>query len=76
MALNPRKLAPVIWDGDWSKLPGTLTARHMAAIEGVTIGTIWDRIQKRTMRPAPDRWWRPYRWQKSRVQAEYERQVA
>lgn len=70
MALNKRKAVDVIWDGDWSKLPGTLTARHMAAICGVKVDCIWDRCASRRMRPVPDRWSRPYRWQRTRVQAE------
>jgi predicted DNA-binding transcriptional regulator AlpA len=70
MALNPRKAQPVIWDGDWSKVPATLDARWMAAIEGVSVETIWDRIQQGRMVPAPVRPWRPYRWDRSVVQAE------
>ena len=67
------KAPPFVWDGDWSKLPGTLNARHMAAIEGVQPETIWDRIQRRTMHPKPLRWWRPYRWLRDQVRAELER---
>lgn len=70
MALNARKGQPFVWDGTWESLPPVLDARIMAAICGVGIECIWDRIQKRTMRPKPDRWFRPYRWQKARVQAE------
>ena len=73
MALNPRKAKPVAWDGDWSKFPPTLTARHMAEIEAVQIDTIWDRIQRRTMQPKPLRWWKPYRWLRDQVRAELER---
>lgn len=58
------------WNGDWNALPATLNAHHMAAIEGVTVDCIWDRIQRRTMRPKPVRWMRPYRWDRSVVQAE------
>lgn len=72
MALNPRKAKPVQWDGDWSKFPPTLTARHMAEIEAVQIDTIWDRIQRRTMQPKPLRWWKPYRWLRDQVRAELE----
>lgn len=63
---------PIVWDGDWSKLPGTLTCKHIAAIEGVGVDAIWDRIQKRTMRPKPLRWWKPYRWLRDHVRAELE----
>lgn len=71
MALNPRKItAPDTWDGDWSKLPGTLNARHMAAICGVGVDCIWDRCQARRMRPRPIAWMRPYRWLKASVEAE------
>lgn len=71
MALNKRKRqGPFTFDGDWSKLPATLDAHHMAAIEGVTVDTIWDRIQDGRMTPAPIRPWRPYRWDRSVVQAE------
>ena len=70
MPLNRRKAAPFIFDGDWSKLPATLTARQMAAIEGVTIDTIWARIRESRMTPPPIRPWRPYRWDRSVVQAE------
>ena len=76
MALNPRKATAFEWDGDWSKLPGVLTARHMAAVCGVQTECIWDRIQRRTMRPKPDTWMRPYRWQRNRVMAELGSQEA
>ena len=72
MALNRRKgSATVVWTGDWSHFPAVLTAQHLAAIQGVGVECIWDRCQRRTMRPRPDSWSAPrYRWQKSRVQAE------
>ena len=71
MALNKRKRPDFTWDGDWSKLPGTLNARHMAAIKGVKVDAIWDRCQRRTMRPKPDSWSDArYCWNKVRVQAE------
>lgn len=72
MPLNPRKADPFVWDGNWDTLPAVLDARIMAAICGVQVECIWDRIQRRTMRPKPDRWFRPYRWLKSRVRAEME----
>jgi hypothetical protein len=64
------KRQPFVWSGDWNALPPTLDVHHMAAIEGVKEDAIWDRIQRRTMRPKPIRWMRPYRWDKSVVQAE------
>lgn len=70
MPLNPRRAEPFIWDGDWSKLPGVLTSRHMAAIKGVSVDRIWDLCAARSMRPKPDTWLRNYRWQKARVMAE------
>ena len=71
MALNPRKLAaPEPWDGNWDALPGTLTARHMAAILGVGVDTIWDRIQQRRIEVNPIRWVPPYRWLRDRVRKE------
>lgn len=69
MALR-RKAQPFVWDGDWSSLPPVLTSQHMAAICGVGVECVWDRLQRKTMRPKPDRWSRPYRWQRNRVQAE------
>lgn len=70
MALNKRKQPPFVFDGDWSKLPATLNVHHMAAIEGVKPDAIWDRIQQGRMVPPPIRPWRPYRWDRSVVQAE------
>lgn len=70
MPLNPRKGEPFAWDGEWASLPPVLTAKHMAAVCGVTTECIWDRIQRRTMRPKPDTWMKPYRWLRNRVQAE------
>lgn len=70
MAINPRKKAPFVWDGEWTSLPPTLTVHHMAAIEGVKPDAIWDRIQQGRMYPKPIRPWRPYRWDRSIVQAE------
>jgi hypothetical protein len=61
---------PAPWDGDWSTLPATLKCRHMAAIKGVKVDAIYDRLQHKTMRPKPDSWLRPYSWQKARVIAE------
>ncbi len=73
MALNPRKItAPDTWDGDWSKLPGTLTARHMAAIFGVGVDTIWDRIQQRRIAVSPISWVPPYRWLRDVVRRQLE----
>lgn len=69
MALNSRKKEAFVWDGNWDSLPPVLTSRHLAAIKGVTVETIWDHLQAKTMRPKPDFWSRPYRWQKARVMA-------
>lgn len=76
MALNTRKSDPFVWDGHWNSLPPVLTSRHMAAILGVGVECVWDRIQRKTMRPKPDRWSRPYRWLRNRVQVEIERAAA
>ena len=62
----------VEWDGDWSKLPGTLTAEHMAAILGVRVDTIWDRIQQRRIEVSPVTWVRPYRWLRDTVRKQLE----
>lgn len=70
MALNPRRVYPIVWNGDWSTFPAVLTARHMAAIKGVTVDRIWDLCASREMRPKPDTWTRNYKWQKARVMAE------
>jgi len=61
------------WDGDWNALPGTLTAKHMAAILGVTVDTVWDRIQQRRIEVNPIRWVKPYRWLRDRVRKELDR---
>ena len=60
------------WDGDWSKLPGTLDCKHMAAILGVSVETVWDRIQERRIDVRPVSWVRPYRWMKSLVRKQLE----
>lgn len=70
MALNRRKKQPFVWDGDWGSLPPTLDVHHMAALEDVRPETIWRRIEKGRMVPAPIRPWPPYRWDRSKVQAE------
>jgi hypothetical protein len=71
MALNPRKqTANPVWDGNWDALPGTLTARHMAAIFGVTLDTIWRQVGDRRIAVAPMRWVKPYRWLRDRVRKE------
>jgi hypothetical protein len=73
MPLNPRKLAaPQPWDGDWSKLPGTLTARHMASILGVTVDTVWDQIQERRIVVSPISWVPRYRWLRDVVRRQLE----
>ncbi len=73
MALNPRKLAPVQWDGDWSKLPGTLTTRHMAAICGVTRETVLAQVRERRVIANPMRWIPPYKWLRESVRQQLER---
>lgn len=60
------------WDGDWNKLPGTLTAEHMALILGVRVDTIWDRIQQRRIEVSPVTWVRPYRWLRNTVRKQLE----
>ena len=60
---------------DWDALPVLLTAKHMAELQHVSIDTIWDRIQKRTMRPAPVEWRRPYFWNKDHVREHFERRA-
>lgn len=71
MALNQRKqTANPTWDGDWSKLPGTLNTRHMAAVLGVTLDTVWRRIEQRRIDVSPMSWVPPYKWLKTKVQKE------
>lgn len=60
------------WDGDWNTLPGTLDAKHMAAILGVSVKTIWDRIQERRIEVNPITWTRPYRWLRNTVRKQLE----
>lgn len=73
MALNPRKLKPIVWDGDWSKLPGTLTTRHMAAICGLNPQTILCQVRERRIISNPLRWIPPYRWLRESVRQQMER---
>lgn len=73
MALNPRKLpTSPTWDGDWDALPGTLDTRHMAAILGVTLDTVWRRIEQRRIEVNPIRWVPPYRWLRNTVKKQLE----
>lgn len=76
MVLNPRKGEPLTWDGRWDSLPPVLHSKHMAVVCGVTVETIWDRIRRRDMRPKPDTWMKPYRWNRNRVMVELGAQEA
>lgn len=68
-----RKLSPIVWDGDWSKLPGTLTTRHMAAICDVHPQTVLAQVRERRIIANPVRWIPPYRWLRDRVRQQMER---
>lgn len=57
---------------DWDQLPLVMKPEHMADLLDVDVSTIWKRCRKKTMRPLPASWNKPYEWYREKVKAEYE----